>query len=72
MKTLFGNVTETIELIERKQLDDGSTQTVSKAGKLTIITTSNEPSSEAIQRIGQVMNRIAEKHIDQKRQQGVA
>jgi len=72
VKTLFGNVSEVVEIIQRTKLGDGRTQTVSKAGNLTVTTTSNKPSTQAIERAGDIMNRIAEKHVDKHGQQVVA
>jgi hypothetical protein len=63
MDTLFGNVNESVKLVERKQLDVGRIQTVFKYGNLTVSGISNIPSESALERSASILNEIADKHV---------
>lgn len=60
---IFGRINEKVELINREKLLDGTNKTIFKFGKLTVVGTSNQPSLDAISRLGDGINKIAEKYI---------
>ncbi|MGH0631902.1 acyl-CoA thioester hydrolase [Bacillus pacificus] len=70
--TIFGTVNEQIKVMSRKQLEGGLTETTFKYGKLAVIGVSNEPSTEAIKRMAESMNSIAEKYINEALEQNIA
>ncbi|COF21655.1 acyl-CoA thioester hydrolase [Bacillus thuringiensis] len=70
--TIFGTVNEPIEVISRKGLENGFNQTTFKYGKFTVIGVSNEPSNEAIKRMAESMNSIAEKYVNEELEQNIA
>jgi hypothetical protein len=63
MKTIFGTVNESVQLVSRENMDNGFTKTVFKFGKLTVTGLSNHPSQEAIIRLADAMNDIAKKYV---------
>ncbi|MDM5193258.1 acyl-CoA thioester hydrolase [Bacillus hominis] len=70
--TIFGTVNEQIKVMSREHLEDGLTRTTFKYGKFTVIGVSNEPSTEAIKRMGENMNSIAEKYVNEELEQNIA
>nr|WP_227495897.1 acyl-CoA thioester hydrolase [Bacillus mycoides] len=58
--------------MSREHLEDGLTETTFKYGKLTVIGVSNEPSTEAIKRMAESMNSIAEKYVNEELEQNIA
>lgn len=70
--TIFGTVKEQIKVMNREHLEDGLTRTTFKYGKFTIVGVSNEPSTEAIKRMAENMNSIAEKYVNEQLEQNIA
>lgn len=70
--TIFGTVNEQIKVINREHLEDGLTRTTFKYGKFTVVGVSNEPSTEAIKRMAENMNSIAEKYVNEELEQKIA
>ncbi|PEA56340.1 acyl-CoA thioester hydrolase [Bacillus pseudomycoides] len=70
--TVFGTVNNHIELVSREYLEGGLTKTTFKYGKFTVIGVSNEPSTDAIKRMAENMNSIAEKYVDDELEQNIA
>lgn len=70
--TIFGTVNEQIKVMNREHLEDGLTRTTFKYGKFTVIGVSNEPSTEAIKRMAENMNSIAEKYVNEELEQNIA
>ncbi|MDA1744044.1 acyl-CoA thioester hydrolase [Bacillus paranthracis] len=70
--TIFGTVNEQIKVMNREHLEDGLTRTTFKYGKFTVVGVSNEPSTEAIKRMAENMNRIAEKYVNEELEQNIA
>ncbi|HDR4581931.1 TPA: acyl-CoA thioester hydrolase [Bacillus cereus] len=73
--TIFGTVNEQIKVMSREHLEDGLTRltrTTFKYGKFTVIGVSNEPSTEAIKRMAENMNSIAEKYVNEELEQNIA
>ncbi|UZJ79441.1 acyl-CoA thioester hydrolase [Fictibacillus sp. KU28468] len=65
MKTIFGQITQYVELINQEKLNNGSTKTTFKFGKLYVVGHSNRPSSESLNRVADEINVIAENHINE-------
>ncbi|KAB2397478.1 MULTISPECIES: acyl-CoA thioester hydrolase [Bacillus cereus group] len=70
--TIFGTVNEQIKVMNREHLEDGLTRTTFKYGKFTVVGVSNEPSIEAIKRMAENMNSIAEKYVNEELEQNIA
>ncbi|ACO29042.1 acyl-CoA thioester hydrolase [Bacillus cereus] len=70
--TIFGTVNEQIKVMNREHLEDGLTRTTFKYGKFTVVGISNEPSTEAIKRMAENMNSIAEKYVNEELEQNIA
>ncbi|KUH41413.1 hypothetical protein [Bacillus mycoides] len=70
--TIFGTVNEQIKVMNREHLEDGLTRTTFKYGKFTVVGVSNEPSTEAIKRMAENMNSIAEKYVNRELEQNIA
>ncbi|KZD43480.1 hypothetical protein B4083_0880 [Bacillus cereus] len=70
--TIFGTVNEQIKVMSREHLEAGLTETTFKYGKLTVVGVSNEPSTEAIKRMAESMNSIAEKYVNEELEQNIA
>jgi len=70
--TIFGSVNEQIKVMSREHLEDGLTRTTFKYGKFTVVGVSNEPSTEAIKRMAENMNSIAEKYVNEELEQNIA
>ncbi|HFK1456071.1 acyl-CoA thioester hydrolase [Bacillus cereus] len=70
--TIFGTVNEQIKVMNREHLEDGLTRTTFKYGKFTVVGVSNEPSTEAIKRMAENMNSIAEKYVNEELEQNIA
>ncbi|MBJ8047046.1 acyl-CoA thioester hydrolase [Bacillus cereus group sp. N18] len=70
--TIFGTVNEQIKVMNREHLEDGLTRTTFKYGKFTVVGVSNEPSTEAIKRMAENMNNIAEKYVNEELEQNIA
>ncbi|MDA2731355.1 acyl-CoA thioester hydrolase [Bacillus cereus] len=70
--TIFGTVNEQIKVMNREHLEDGLTRTTFKYGKFTVVGVSNEPSTEAIKRMAEKMNSIAEKYVNEELEQNIA
>ncbi|HDX9658517.1 acyl-CoA thioester hydrolase [Bacillus cereus] len=70
--TIFGTVNEQIKVMNREHLEEGLTRTTFKYGKFTVVGVSNEPSTEAIKRMAENMNSIAEKYVNEELEQNIA
>ncbi|WP_368906735.1 acyl-CoA thioester hydrolase [Bacillus wiedmannii] len=70
--TIFGTVNEQIKVMSREHLEDGLTRTTFKYGKFTVIGVSNEPSTEAIKRMAENMNSIAEKYVNEELERNIS
>jgi TATA-box binding protein (TBP) (component of TFIID and TFIIIB) len=62
MKTIFGEVNESVQLVSREVTENGLTKTIFRYGKLTVTSISNQPTKEAVTKLAEGMNEIAEKY----------
>ncbi|WP_144596442.1 acyl-CoA thioester hydrolase [Bacillus cereus] len=70
--TIFGTANEQIKVMNREHLEDGLIRTTFKYGKITVVGLSNEPSTEAIKRMAENINSIAEKYVNEELEQNIA